>query len=113
MVLQQHLRKGPQKVLRQLLAEMCSRPMRLRKDLHLQVPTTVRLKSQRDRHSRAQLLQACSYYQRDLQMLVVMLQADSMRQIVLLMMPAALLLNQRGRRCLQAVRCSWRRHCFH
>jgi hypothetical protein len=87
--------------------------MRLRKDLRLRVPTTVRLKSQRGRHSRAQLLQACSYCQKDLQILVVMLQADSMRRIVLLTVRVALLLNQRGRRCLRVAKCSWQKHCFH
>lgn len=46
-------------------------------------------------------------------MLVVMLQADSMRRIVLLLLRAALLLNQRDRRCLRAEKCSWQKHCFH
>lgn len=112
-VSRQHPQKDLQKVPRQRLAEMCSRPMRLRIDLHLRAPTIVRSKSQKDHRSQAQLSRACSCCQKDLQRLAAMLQADSNRRRGLLMVRVVLLLNQRGHRCLQVVRCLWQKHCFH
>ena len=108
------LRRVPQqKMLRLLAVFVCCCPMRLQRDHRSLAPMIARSKSQRGRRSRARLSQACSCCRKVLLLLVAMLQAESIRRIVLLLVRVELLLNQRGRRCLRVVKYLSQKNCLH
>ena len=91
---------------------VCWLPMRLQRDRRLLAATTVRSMRQRALHWPALLPQACSCYQRGLQMQAETMQVVSTRRKARLTGLVVLVWNRRGRRCSGVEKSLWQMHCF-